>query len=313
MTKISIIIPVYNESQNIKIFLERMVIEIEKITDDYEIIFALDPSTDNTEDVILKAIENNKKIKLLVFSRRFGQSAATMAALKNSKGDRCLIIDCDLQDPPELLSQMYSKMDEGYDVVLAKRKSRKGETFVKKSITSIGYNLINKISDVKIPINSGDFRLISKKIVNFLNEFDEPNAFLRGLVAYVGFKQTFIEYDRDERFSGISKYNKYLGSIKIAFNGLFGFGSKPIFLMSLLGFVFAFLSFLIGLYYVIVKIFDSNITPGLSSTILIITFFSGLQLLALGVLGEYIGRIYDEVKKRPKYIIDKKINFDEQK
>ena len=313
MTKISIIIPVYNESQNIKIFLERMVIEIEKITDDYEIIFALDPSTDNTEDVILKAIENNKKIKLLVFSRRFGQSAATMAALKNSKGDRCLIIDCDLQDPPELLSQMNSKMDEGYDVVLAKRKSRKGETFVKKSITSIGYNLINKISDVKIPINSGDFRLISKKIVNFLNEFDEPNAFLRGLVAYVGFKQTFIEYDRDERFSGISKYNKYLGSIKIAFNGLFGFGSKPIFLMSLLGFVFAFLSFLIGLYYVIVKIFDSNITPGLSSTILIITFFSGLQLLALGVLGEYIGRIYDEVKKRPKYIIDKKINFDDQK
>ena len=313
MTKISIIIPVYNESQNINVFLERMVIEIEKITDDYEIIFALDPSTDNTEDVILKAIEKNKKIKLLVFSRRFGQSAATMAALKNSRGDRCLIIDCDLQDPPELLSQMYSKMDEGYDVVLAKRKSRKGETFVKKSITSIGYNLINKISDVKIPINSGDFRLISKKIVNFLNEFDEPNAFLRGLVAYVGFKQTFIEYDRDERFSGISKYNKYLGSIKIAFNGLFGFGSKPIFLMSLLGFVFAFLSFLIGLYYIIVKIFDPNITPGLSSTILIITFFSGLQLLALGVLGEYIGRIYDEVKKRPKYIIDKKINFDEQK
>lgn len=311
MTKISIIIPVYNESQNINVFLERMVIEIEKITDDYEIIFALDPSTDNTEDIILKAIEKNKKIKLLVFSRRFGQSAATMAALKNSRGDRCLIIDCDLQDPPELLSQMYSKMDEGYDVVLAKRKSRKGETLVKKSITSIGYNLINKISDVKIPINSGDFRLISKKIVNFLNEFDEPNAFLRGLVAYVGFKQTFIEYDRDERFSGISKYNKYLGSIKIAFNGLFGFGSKPIFLMSLLGFVFAFLSFLIGLYYVIVKIFDPNITPGLSSTILIITFFSGLQLLALGVLGEYIGRIYDEVKKRPKYIIDKKINFDE--
>ena len=308
---ISIITPVYNESQNINVFLERMVIEIEKITDDYEIIFALDPSKDNTEDIILKAIEKNKKIKLLVFSRRFGQSAATMAALKNSRGDRCLIIDCDLQDPPELLSQMYSKMDEGYDVVLAKRKSRKGETLVKKSITSIGYNLINKISDVKIPINSGDFRLISKKIVNFLNEFDEPNAFLRGLVAYVGFKQTFIEYDRDERFSGISKYNKYLGSIKIAFNGLFGFGSKPIFLMSLLGFVFAFLSFLIGLYYVIVKIFDPNITPGLSSTILIITFFSGLQLLALGVLGEYIGRIYDEVKKRPKYIIDKKINFDE--
>ena len=202
-------------------------------------------------------------------------------------------------------------MDEGYDVVLAKRKSRKGETIIKKSVAAFGYNLINKISDVRIPINSGDFRLISKKIVNYLNEFDEPNAFLRGLVAYVGFKQTSIEYDREERFSGISKYNKYLGSIKIAFNGLFGFGSKPIFFMSLLGFVFALLSFLIGIYYIIVKLVDPNITPGLSSTILIISFFSGLQLIALGILGEYIGRIYDEVKKRPKYIIDKKINFDE--
>ena len=311
MIDISIIIPVYNEAQNITVFVKRMTNEVKKITNNYEIIFALDPSTDDTEEVILKEIEKNNKIKLMVFSRRFGQSAATMAALKNSKGERCLIIDCDLQDPPELLNEMYTKMDQGYDVVLAKRKSRKGETVIKKSVAAFGYNLINKISDVRIPINSGDFRLISKKIVNYLNEFDEPNAFLRGLVAYVGFKQTFIEYDREERFSGISKYNKYLGSIKIAFNGLFGFGSKPIFFMSLLGFVFALLSFLIGIYYIIVKLVDPNITPGLSSTILIISFFSGLQLIALGILGEYIGRIYDEVKKRPKYIIDKKINFDE--
>ena len=311
MIDISIIIPVYNEAQNITVFVKRMTNEVKKITNNYEIIFALDPSTDDTEEVILKEIEKNNKIKLMVFSRRFGQSAATMAALKNSKGERCLIIDCDLQDPPELLNEMYTKMDQGYDVVLAKRKSRKGETVIKKSMAAFGYNLINKISDVRIPINSGDFRLISKKIVNYLNEFDEPNAFLRGLVAYVGFKQTFIEYDREERFSGISKYNKYLGSIKIAFNGLFGFGSKPIFFMSLLGFVFALLSFLIGIYYIIVKLVDPNITPGLSSTILIISFFSGLQLIALGILGEYIGRIYDEVKKRPKYIIDKKINFDE--
>jgi len=311
MIKLSILIPVYNEAQNINVFLERMIPEVIKITDNYEIIFALDPSNDSTESIIINEMEKNKKIKLIVFSRRFGQSAATMAALKNSTGDRCLIIDCDLQDPPELLNKMNSKMNEGYDVVLAKRNSRKGETFIKKFVASFGYNLINKISDVKIPTNSGDFRLLSRKIVNYLKDFEEPNAFLRGLVAYVGFKQTFIYYDRDERFSGNSKYNKYLGSIKIAFNGLFGFGSKPIFFMSLLGFAFAFLSFLIGLYYVIAKLFHPNITPGLSSTILIITFFSGLQLLALGILGEYVGRIYDEVKKRPNYIIDKKINFDE--
>ena len=152
---------------------------------------------------------------------------------------------------------------------------------------------------------------MTKKIVDYLNQFDEPNTFLRGLVAYIGFKQTYIEYDRDERFAGQSKYNKYIGSIKIAFNGIFGFSSKPLFAMSLIGFLFAFVSFSLGIYYIIVKLIDQTVTPGLPSTILFITFFSGLQLIGLGILGEYIGRIHDDVKKRPKYIIEKKINLDE--
>ena len=311
MTKLSIVVPTYNEEKNIKIFIERIVSTVQKITEKYEIIFALDPSEDDSEKLILEEIKNNNKIRMISFSRRFGQPSATMAALKYSKGERCLIIDCDLQDPPELIEKMYKKMDEGFDVVLAKRKSRKGETFFKKVITTFGYSLINKISDIKIPENSGDFRLLTRKIVNYLNQFDEPNAFLRGLVAYVGFQQTFVEYDRDQRFAGKSKYNKYIGSIKIAFNGIFGFSAKPIFFMSLVGFLFAIISFFIGLYYILIKLFDSTITPGLSSTILIITFFSGLQLIGLGILGEYIGRIHDEVKKRPKFIIDKKINFDD--
>ena len=250
-------------------------------------------------------------ITSLIKSGTTVQSKEIQQALKYSKGERCLIIDCDLQDPPELIEKMYKKMDEGFDAVLAKRKSRKGETFFKKVITTFGYSLINKISDIKIPENSGDFRLLTRKIVNYLNQFDEPNAFLRGLVAYVGFKQTFVEYDRDQRYAGKSKYNKYIGSIKIAFNGIFGFSSKPIFFMSLVGFLFAILNFFIGLYYILIKLVDPTITPGLSSTILIITFFSGLQLIGLGILGEYIGRIHDEVKKRPKFIIDKKINFDD--
>ncbi len=311
MTKLSIVVPTYNEEKNIKLFIERIVSTVQKITEKYEIIFALDPSEDDSEKLILEEIKNNNKIRMITFSRRFGQPSATMAALKYSKGERCLIIDCDLQDPPELIEKMYNKMDEGFDVVLAKRKSRKGETFFKKVITTFGYSLINKISDIKIPENSGDFRLLTRKIVNYLNQFDEPNAFLRGLVAYVGFKQTFVEYDRDQRYAGKSKYNKYIGSIKIAFNGIFGFSSKPIFFMSLVGFLFAIISFFIGLYYILIKLFDPTITPGLSSTILIITFFSGLQLIGLGILGEYIGRIHDEVKKRPKFIIDKKINFDD--
>ena len=311
INKISIIVPVYNEESNIRSFLSRLVTTLNKIKSSYEILFILDPSSDETEKKIIEEIKNNNKIKLIVFSRRFGQPAATMAGIHNASGDRCVIIDCDLQDPPELIEHMNTMMDKGFDAVLARRKSRKGETLIKKLITKIGYSLIEKISDVNIPKNTGDFRMISKKIVENLKTFNEPNAFLRGLVAYVGFNQTFLDYDRDERELGKSKYNKYIGSIKIAFNGIFGFSSKPLFFMSLLGFIFALISFSIGIYYIVIKLIDPSITAGLSSTILFITFFSGLNLVGLGILGEYVGRIYDEVKKRPNFIIDKKYNFDE--
>ena len=310
LKKLSIVVPVFNEEKNIKTFLKRIIETISKIELDYEIIFVLDPSDDNTENEIIESISNNKNIKLIVLSRRFGQPAATMAGIHNSSGDLCVIIDCDLQDPPELIFDMYSKILEGNDVVYAKRIKRKGETFIKKIISKVGYQIIEKISDVKIPRDTGDYRIITKKIINHLKELKETNAFLRGLVAYVGYKQAFVEYERDERQSGKSKYNKYLGSLKIAFNGIFGFSSKPLFLMSLIGFVFAFISFFIGIYYVYQKITNPFITPGLSSTILMITFFSGIQLLGLGLLGEYIGRIYDEVKNRPNFIINKKINFE---
>jgi len=311
MSKISVVVPVYNEEENIKTFLERTVATINKIKIDYEILFIADPCEDRTEKIIKEHIAENSKIKLIVLSRRFGQPAATMAGIQNITGDRCVIIDCDLQDPPELIFDMNKKIDDGFDVVLTRRKSRKGETIIKKIITKVGYIFIEKITDIKIPKDTGDFRIVSKKIIENLKNFKEPNAFLRGLVAYVGFKQTFIDYDRDERLEGNSKYNKYLGSIKIAFNGIFGFSSKPLFLMSVLGFSFALLSFLVGIYYIIIKLIDPNVTPGLSSTILFITFFSGLNLFGLGLLGEYVGRIYDEVKDRPNFIIDKKFKFDE--
>ncbi len=311
MTKISVIVPVYNEEKNINEFVKRTVISLNKTKQDYEIIFLLDPSTDNSQKLILNEIEKNKKIKLILFSRRFGQPAATMAGISHVTGSRCIIIDCDLQDPPELIYDLSKKMDEGYDVVLARRKSRQGETLIKRFITNVGYVFIEKITDIKIPKNTGDFRIISKRVIDNLKQFKEPNAFLRGLVAYIGFKQTHIEYDRDRRFSGETKYNKYLGSLKIAFNGIFGFSSRPLFIMSIIGFIFALISFFIGLYYIIIKLIDPSITPGLSSTILFITFFSGLNLIGLGLLGEYVGRIYDEVKNRPNFIIDKKYNFDE--
>lgn len=310
--KLSIVVPVYNEEKNIDSFLKRTVTTLDKINLKYEVIFVLDPSTDKTEEVILEKIQQNKNIRLILLSRRFGQPAATMAGIHNINGDLCVIIDGDLQDPPELIYEMYNKILDGNDVVYAKRIKRKGETFFKKIISKLGYKVIEKISEVKIPRDTGDYRIITKKIIDKLKDLKETNAFLRGLVAFVGYKQTFIEYERDERKDGKSKYNKYFGSIKIAFNGIVGFSSKPLFLMSITGFVFAIISFLIGIYYIYQKITNPLITPGLSSTILIITFFSGIQLLGLGLLGEYIGRIYDEVKNRPNFIIDKKYNFEER-
>ena len=310
--KLSIVVPVYNEEKNIDSFLTRTISTLNKINLKYEVVFVLDPSTDKTEEIILEKIQQNKNIRLILLSRRFGQPAATMAGIHNISGDLCVIIDADLQDPPEIIYEMYNKILEGNDVVYAKRVKRKGETFFKKIISKLGYKIIEKISEVKIPRDTGDYRIITKKIIDKLKDLKETNAFLRGLVAFVGYKQTFVEYERDERKDGKSKYNKDFGSLKIAFNGIVGFSSKPLFLMSITGFVFAIISFLIGIYYIFQKITNPLITPGLSSTILIITFFAGIQLLGLGLLGEYIGRIYDEVKNRPNFIIDKKYNFEER-
>ena len=311
MIEISVVVPVRDENENIKPFLQRTENVLNTIGKSYEIIFALDPSSDNTEKVILDEIKRNMNIKLLVFSRQFGQPAATIAGILNCKGSYCVIIDVDLQDPPEIIEQLYKKIISGYEVVYAKRKNRKGETIFKKIISSFGYFLINKLSDVRIPKDTGDYRIITRKIINHLKELNESHGFLKGMVAYVGFNQSFIEYDREHRRAGKSKYNKFLGSLKIGFNGLIGFSSRPLFFMSIVGFIIAFLSFLLGLWYFFQKILGINLTLGLTTTVILISFFAGVQLLGLGLLGEYVGRIYDEVKKRPKYIVDKKINFDD--
>ena len=306
---ISIIVPVFNEENNIKPFLTRMIKVLKDINLSYEIIFALDPSTDKTEKIISDEIKKNNNIKLILFSRRFGQPAATMAGILNCNGDYCVVIDVDLQDQPELIKEMYNKILQGYEVVYAQRNSRKGETILKKIISSIGYKLINKLSEVSIPENTGDFRIITRKVVEHLRNMNETHGFLRGLVSYVGFKQGFVLYDRDPRFLGDGKYNRLTGSFKIGLNGIIGFSSRPLFLMSLVGLFFSVISFIIGLLYLFQKIFGVNLPLGLPTVVLVITFFTGIQLLGLGLIGEYVGRIYDEVKRRPMYIIDKKLNF----
>jgi polyisoprenyl-phosphate glycosyltransferase len=307
---LSVVVPVYKEAKNIKPFLVRTEAILSNLNISYEIIFCLDPSPDQTQNIILHEIERNPKIKLLVFSRRFGQPAATMAGILTCRGQACVVIDVDLQDPPELIANLYAKLAEGNEVVYAQRRSRKGETWLKRLIAYIGYQAINRVSEVPIPPNTGDFRIMSRRVIESLRQLHETHGFLRGLVAYVGFKQAAIEYDRDPRFAGKGHYNSFTGSIKIGLNGIISFSSRPLQIMSLIGASIASFSFLLGLWYVFQKLYGVSLTPGLSTTILVVTFFSGVQLLCLGLVGEYIGRIYDEVKKRPMYIIDQMIDHE---
>jgi dolichol-phosphate mannosyltransferase len=307
----SIVVPVYKEEANIEPFLARTVAVMDRMGVRYEIIFALDPSPDRTEEVIQRAINLNPNVKLVVFSRRFGQPAATMAGILMCNGRTCVVIDVDLQDPPELIQTMHDKLKSGdCDVVYAQRISREGETLIKKAVSYLGYAVINRVSDVQIPRNTGDFRIMSRRVIEELRKLNESHGFLRGLVAYVGFKQDHVSYNRDPRFAGTGNYNRLVGSLKIGLNGLVSFSSRPLQWMSMAGFILACFSFLVGGWYVVQKLTGVNLTPGLSTTVLLISFFAGVQLLALGLLGEYVGRIYDEVKRRPLYIVDKKINLD---
>jgi glycosyltransferase involved in cell wall biosynthesis len=306
---LSVVVPVYKEAGNIKSFLQRTEAVMVKIGVSYEIIFALDPSPDETEAVILHEIERNPAVKLILFSRRFGQPAATMAGILNCTGQKCVVIDVDLQDQPEVIEELYNKMAEGYEVVYAMRSSRGGETLIKRAVSYFGYSVINRLSDVQIPRNTGDFRIMSRRVIEELRRLSETHGFLRGMVAYVGFKQAAVLYNRDARLTGTGNYNRLIGSLRIGINGLVGFSSRPLQVMSMAGFVVAALSFAIGLWYVVQKVIGVNLTPGLPTTVLVVSFFSGVQLLALGVVGEYIGRIYDETKRRPMYIVDRKVNF----
>jgi dolichol-phosphate mannosyltransferase len=307
---ISIVVPVYKEESNIQPFLTRIRPVLDSISSRWEILFCLDPSPDRTEELIRAEGAKDPRIKLVVFSRRFGQPAAVLGGIALCRGETCVVIDVDLQDPPELIRDLYAKYQEGFDVVYAKRRSRKGETLPKIFVSWLGYKVINRLGEVKIPRNTGDFRIISRRVMDELNKLHEGHGFLRGMVAYVGFPQAFIEYDRDPRLAGSGKYNRFLGSLKIGLNGLISFGSRPLSLLSLAGMGLVGLSLLFGAWYLVQYLADFTIIPVIPPTILAVAFFSGVQLLALGLMGEYVGRIYDEVKQRPKYIVHRTYNID---
>jgi dolichol-phosphate mannosyltransferase len=307
--ELSIIVPVYKEAGNLPEFFKRIMPLLPKITADYEIIFAMDPSPDETEAIILAEREKDPRIKLLRFSRRFGQQMATLAGLQYCAGDAAVVLDVDLQDPPELIPELVAKWREGYDVVMAQRRSRAGETLVKLVITDVGYRVINKIADVNIPRNTGDFRLLDRRVIDELVRLKECHGFLRGMVALVGFKQTSVLFDRPPRFSGESKYNRYVGTLRISFNGLICFSTYLLTLSTQLGFVTAAMSFLLAVLYTGMKLLGAPFPLGNPTVVILILFMGGVQLISAGILGEYIGRIYEEVRERPKFIVESSEGF----
>jgi dolichol-phosphate mannosyltransferase len=310
--KLSVVVPVYNEEKNILPLVARLREVLAELKSDYEIIFSLDPSTDNTEKIILDLRAADPKIKLLKMSRRFGQPACTMAGVYFCSGDACVVIDADLQDPPELIKEMVNKWQEGYEVVYGQRTGRSGETVTKKIIAGLGYWLLDKTADIKIPRDTGDFRLISRAVVEHLKQFKEHDAFLRGLVSYVGFKQTAVPYHRSRRQSGRGNYNRLTGSLRIGLNGMLNFSKYPLHLIAILGLIISALSFLLGLIYLILKLVNYNIRWGNPTLVILISFLSGIQLLSLGVIGEYFARIYDEIKGRPSFIIQEAHGFEKK-
>ncbi|MBK8477958.1 MAG: glycosyltransferase family 2 protein [Opitutaceae bacterium] len=306
--QLSLIVPVFREEKSIAAFVQRVTPVLEGVTPDFEIVFCLDPSPDHTEEVILAEREHDPRVKLLTFSRRVGQPMATLAGLQYSAGAAVVVMDVDLQDPPELIPEMVALWQKGYDVVLAQRRTRRGEPLARRVVARVAYWLMRHIAEVNIPENTGDFRLMSRRVVNEINRLKECHGFLRGLVSFVGFRQATLPFDRPPRAQGESNY-PVVGSLRIGLNGLLCFSTAALRLSSILGFVTAGGALLVAAIYLTLKLVGYPIVWGNPTMVILIAFLGGVQLITIGILGEYIGRIYDEVRMRPKYIVDRQIGF----
>lgn len=312
MKKISVVIPMYYEEQVAEECYERVSKVLYDLRDsyDYEILFINDGSKDNTLPILENIAKEDSKIKVISFSRNFGHQAAVTAGLKFVTGDCVVIIDADLQDPPELIPDMVKEWEKGYDVIYGKRKKRDGESAFKLFTAKAFYQTLNKLSDIEIPKDTGDFRLADRKVIDVINSLPEHNKFLRGLFSWTGFKQEPLEYERKERFAGTTKY-PLKKMLKLATDGILSFSIKPLKLVGGLGILSVVISIIILIYAILSFAFKwNNITPGWTSIMCTLTFMGGIILISLWMMGEYIGRIYDEVRGRPQYVIEKTINID---
>lgn len=299
------IIPSYNEERNVGIMHERLTKTLSEITDSYEMIFVNDCSKDQTLLRIKELAEKDSHVKYLSFSRNFGHQIAVSAGLDFCTGEAVVIIDGDLQDPPELISKMYERYKEGYKVVYAKRKTREGETWFKKATAKIFYRLLASMTSIDIPVDVGDFRLIDRVIVEHLRNMPEKSKYIRGQIAWIGYKQTFVEYHRDARLYGTTNY-PLKKMLRFALDGITAFSDKPLKIASGLG-IFSAIVSLLALVYALVSHFCFHATiTGWTSLILSVLFIGGVQLITIGIIGEYIARINNDVRNRPLYILDEK-------
>jgi polyisoprenyl-phosphate glycosyltransferase len=302
---LSIVVPLYNEADNVGELLRRIRVVVDGLTVPpaaWELIAVDDGSSDATLAILLEGAARDPHLRVLSLSRNFGHQIAATAGLDAARGDAVVLMDGDLQDPPELIEPFLSKFREGYDVVYATRRRRAGESRFKVLTASIFYRTIRRLTNVSIPVDTGDFRLMSRRVVTALRSSRERHRFIRGLVSWVGYKQTGIEYDRAERFSGSSKY-PLSKMLKFAIDGITAFSEIPLRLATWFGFVVSAIAFLVGLFEIGLHIFTGYNLPGYTSTIFAILFLGGVQLITIGILGEYVGRVYDEIKGRPLYLV----------
>ncbi len=300
---ISIVVPAYSEQEVLPKFHERTTAVCSQLPVDVEIVYVNDGSTDNTLEVLDELYKSDDRVSVVDLSRNFGKEIALTAGLHKAKGDAVIVIDADLQDPPELIPKLITEWQNGYDVVYAKRSRRDGETSLKKFTAHLFYRLMRRFSRVKIPEDTGDYRLLSRRAVDALNTLVEHHRFMKGLFTWIGYKQKAVLYERDPRLAGNTKWN-YWKLWNFAIDGITSFSSAPIKFAGYIGVSIAFGAFIYGIYMLVNTLLYGNPVPGYPSLIVIILFLGGIQLIFIGVLGEYIGRIFNETKQRPLYFLN---------
>ncbi|HHW00873.1 MAG TPA: glycosyltransferase [Clostridiaceae bacterium] len=307
----SVVVPLYNEELVINETYRVLKKVMDSTGEPYEIILVNDGSYDRTLEISKQICKENKNVRLVSFSRNFGHQAAITAGMEFACGQAIIVIDADLQDPPEVILEMIKKWKEGFDVIYGQRVERQGESFFKRATAKIYYRVLKYMSDVDMPVDAGDFRLIDRKVCDALNKLPERNRYVRGLISWLGFRQTSVKFVRKERFAGETKYS-FKKMLKFAFDGITAFSHKPLKISGYLGFFISLSSFIYFVVIIYRMLFTDNMVPGWIILAVIVLFVNGVILLMLGTLGEYIGRIYDEAKGRPLYVLDEKIGFEEE-